>query len=57
MLADERESWVEKRVEKVEEELEWGYGRCEELLRSWKEKRGETWGMLDLECLRGVKKT
>jgi hypothetical protein len=57
MLADEREGWVEKRVEQVEEELEWGYGRCEELVRSWEGMRGEDWGTLDLECLRGVKKT
>ncbi|KAJ4400723.1 hypothetical protein N0V91_008464 [Didymella pomorum] len=57
MLADEREGWVEKRVEQVEEELEWGYGRCEELVRSWEGMRGEDWGTLDLECLKGVKKT
>ena len=46
MLADEREGWVEKRVKEVEGMLEWGYGRCEELVKSWEGKRGESWGTL-----------
>lgn len=57
MLADEREGWVEKSVGEVEEELEWGYKRCEELVESWDGMRGRDWGALELECLRGVKKT
>ncbi|KAF2633495.1 alpha/beta-hydrolase [Macroventuria anomochaeta] len=57
MLADEREGWVEKSVNEVEGELEWGYGRCEELVRSWEGKKGGEWAPLDLKCLKGVKKT
>jgi carboxylesterase type B len=57
MFADEREGWVEKSVGDAEKELEWGYRRCEELVGSWEGMKGEDWAPLDLECLRGVKKT
>lgn len=57
MVADERDGWVERSVKQVENDLEWGWKRCEELVRSWKEMKGAAWGPLDLECLSGAKKT
>ena len=59
MVADERAGWVERSVVRVEEDLEWGYGRCEGLVESWREggMEGRRWDALGLECLRGVKKT
>jgi hypothetical protein len=59
MIADERAGWVERSTAQVESDLEWGYERCEELVKSWKEggKEGKTWDALGLECLRGTKMT
>ncbi|KAF2622318.1 alpha/beta-hydrolase [Macroventuria anomochaeta] len=59
MVVDEREGWVERSAERVERDLEWGWGRCEELVSAWQEggMKGEWWSCLELECLSGVKKT
>ena len=59
MIADERAGWVERSTAQVESDLEWGYGRAEELWQSWKEggMEGKTWDALRLECLMGVKRT
>ena len=57
MVADEREGWVERRVDRVERDLEWGWGRSEALVESWGEMEGRGWSPLDLECLGSVKKT
>jgi hypothetical protein len=59
MVADEREGWVEKKVREVEEALEWGWGRCDLLVESWEagKMKGRGFRPLDIEALRGVKKT
>ncbi|KAF9693327.1 hypothetical protein EKO04_008672 [Ascochyta lentis] len=55
MVADEREGWVERSVQRVEQDLEWGWERCEMLVQGWEEAgmRGEGFSPLDIEVLRG----
>ncbi|KAJ4987018.1 carboxylesterase [Stagonosporopsis vannaccii] len=57
MVADDREGWVERAVQQVEKDLDWGWGRCEQLVKAWEGMRGRSWTWMDLECLRGVKGT
>ncbi|KZM21571.1 uncharacterized protein EKO05_0000739 [Ascochyta rabiei] len=57
MVADEREGWVERSVERVERDLEWGWGRCEMLVQGWEEAgmKGKGINPLHLEVLKGTK--
>lgn len=55
MVADERNGWADRSVEQVERDLEWGWGRCEELVESWKTMKGRHFNPLGLEILEGVK--
>ena len=59
MFVDEREGWVEKSAAQIERDLGWGYGRCEGLIRAWREAglEGKSGGVLELECLAGVTQT
>ena len=56
VVADERDGWVSRSVERVERDLEWGWGRCEDLVESWKMMRGRQFNPLSLETLEGIKK-
>ncbi|OAK98147.1 alpha/beta-hydrolase [Phaeosphaeriaceae sp. SRC1lsM3a] len=53
MVADEREGWVERTLEKHEEMMEMTVQRCEMLLESWKGMRGRTFAPLEIDALKG----
>lgn len=53
MVADEREGWVERTVERHEEIMELSWERCEALLESWSGERGSTFAPLEIEPLKG----
>lgn len=57
VVADEREGWVERTVGEVEGALEWSWRRCEGLVEAWEGEKGMSFRPLDIEALRGVKKT
>jgi hypothetical protein len=53
MVADERDGWVERTVAEDEKLTELSWKRCEALVESWKNHRGEVFSPLDIEPLQG----
>ncbi|KAH7398951.1 Alpha/Beta hydrolase protein [Phaeosphaeria sp. MPI-PUGE-AT-0046c] len=53
MVADEREGWVERTLEKHEEIMETTSKRCDMLLESWKGMQGRTFTPLEIDAFKG----
>ncbi|KAF1851559.1 alpha/beta-hydrolase [Cucurbitaria berberidis CBS 394.84] len=57
IVADERDSWVERTVAEEEKILGTTWRRCEALVASWKNKMGQSFVPLDIAPLKGKKLT
>ena len=53
MVADERQSWIERTVAEDEEIMELSWRRCEGLLESWETQKGNEFAALNVPPLEG----